>query len=53
MFDCISYTIPQNDEPTEAELLEQQEAEAMPPLWVELWLDEKAEADGAPDRAEQ
>lgn len=53
MFDCISYMVPDNEEPTPDELLDQQEAQAMPPLWVAMWLDEKAEAEGAPDRAEQ
>ena len=53
MFDCISYMVPENDEPTEAELLDEQEAQAMPPWWVCIYIAEWQEADGAPDRAEQ
>ena len=49
MFNCVSYMVPENEEPTEAEL-EQQEAEAMPPWWVCIWLAECQEKEGAPDR---
>jgi len=37
----------------EEDARELEELAAMPPLWVAIWLAEKHEAEGAPDRIEQ
>jgi len=37
----------------EEDARELEELAAMPPLWVAIWLAEKQEAEGAPDRIEQ
>ena len=37
----------------EEDARELEELAAMPPLWVAIWLAEKQESEGAPDRIEQ